>query len=80
MEKTPGRFMARAKEMKDSESPKPWRRMRKVVVDSGGEGRCVARGRGREERSDWLGMRGGIVVIRLNEEGQIAGSRRYMCK
>lgn len=60
MEKTPGRFIARAKEMKDSESPKPWRRMRNVVVDSGGEGRWVERVRGRDVRSDSAGMRGGI--------------------
>lgn len=64
MARTPGRLMLRAKLAKGaSESPRPWKRMRMAVVDSGGEGKCSVRGRvGRiGAKSASVGIRGGIL-------------------
>lgn len=66
MAKTPGRFMLRAKLAKGaSESPRPWKRMRMAVVDSGGEGKCSVRGKvGRiGVKSASVGIRGGILAV-----------------
>ena len=66
MAKTPGRASCEAKERKGVlVSPRPWKRRRMAVVDSGGEGwwREIWREGGREEKSSCCGILVGGMVI-----------------
>lgn len=65
MARTPGNERLRANVAKGSSwSPRPWKRMRNAVVDSGGDGKCRDIGRVEDKgaKSACVGIRGGILI------------------